>query len=131
MAMLLGVGADILRVERIRSCLDSEPFMKATFTEVEVDLARSRPDPGSYYAKLFAGKEAVFKCFGMPSDSLKSWLDIEIVDGEDGQPEVNVRGPLATVADSRGVWRVALSLSYDTDYAMAVAALTWGVDNDS
>ena len=131
MAMLLGVGADILRVERIRSCLDSEPFMKATFTEVEVDLARSRPDPGSYYAKLFAGKEAVFKCFGMPSDSLKSWLDIEIVDGEDGQPEVNVRGPLATVADSRGVWRVALSLSYYTDYAMAVAALTWGVDNDS
>ncbi len=130
MAMLLGVGADIIRVERIRSCLDSEPFMKATFTETEIHLARSRPDPGAYYAKLFAGKEAVFKCFGMPADSLESWLDIEIVDGEHGQPEVGIRGSLATVAESRRVKRVLLSLSYDTEYAMAVAALTEGVDDD-
>ncbi len=129
--MLLGVGADILRVERIRCCLDSGSFMSATFTETEVRLARSRADPGSYYAKVFAGKEAVFKCFGIPAESLESWLDIEIVDGEHGQPVVNIRGSLAALADSRGVERVALSLSYDTEYAMAVAALTRGVDNDS
>ena len=79
---------------------------------------------------MFAGKEAVFKCLGISADSLDSWLDIEIVDGEHGQPEVNIRGSLATVADFHGAERVALSLSYDTEYAMAVAALTGGVDND-
>ena len=79
----------------------------------------SRPDPGSYYAKVFAGKEAVFKCFGIVADSLGSWRDIEIVDTGERQPAVNLSGSLAQMASSRGVERVLLSLSYDTDYALA------------
>ncbi len=105
--------------------------MRRTFTETEIRVAAIAAGPRSYYAKVFAGKEAVFKCFGIPRTHLESWLDIEIVDSEEGQPEVNLRGSLAALADSRGVERVALSLSYDTDYAMAFAAVTRGVDNDS
>jgi phosphopantetheinyl transferase (holo-ACP synthase) len=43
---------------------------------------------------------------------------------------VNLSGSLAAMASSRGVSRVLLSLSYDTDYAIAFAALIGEVQND-
>lgn len=119
----MGVGADILSVERMRRCIDSPSFVRKTFTDKEIDLAKSRADEGSYYAKVFAGKEAVFKCFGLPADALPSWQDVEIVDGEQGQPVVRLHGGLETLAAGRGVVEVLLSLSYDTDYAVGFAAL--------
>lgn len=120
---LLGVGTDILSIERIRGCLDSPSFMTKTFTDAEVALAASRADPARYYAKVFAGKEAVFKCFGLPADTLRSLTDIEVVDGEHQQPVVRLHGTLAAIAERRGVCEVLLSLSYDLDYAIAFAAL--------
>ena len=94
------------------------------------NLHRGRDAPGSiparprgHYAKVFAGKEAVFKCFGISADDLGSWRDVEVVDSEERQPVVNLSGSLAAIASARGVSRVLLSLSYDTDYAIAVAAI--------
>jgi holo-[acyl-carrier protein] synthase len=127
--VLLGIGADILLIDRIRRCLDSSSFITRTFTEAETLPARSRPDSGAYYAKVFAGKEAVFKCFGISGDELESWRDVEIVDSEERQPVAILGGSLAILAASRGVERVLLSLSSDTDYAMAVAALVGEVDH--
>lgn len=103
--------------------MDSHAFIRKTFTQTEIDLGASRPDPGSYYAKVFAGKEAVFKCFGLQADSLRSWRDIEIGDGSEGQPAVTLHGEMAAVAEARGIREVLLSLSYDTGYATAFAAL--------
>lgn len=127
--MVLGVGADVLLVERMRRCIDSPSFMKRAFSDAETQAGASRPDPGSYYAKVFAGKEAVFKCFGIAADSLGSWRDIEIADGDEGQPMVTLSGPLALLASCRMVERVLVSLSYDTDYALAFAALVGGVQH--
>jgi holo-[acyl-carrier protein] synthase len=121
--VLTGVGTDIIRIERMRSCLDSSSFVRRTFTEAEVERAASRADIGSYYALVFAGKEAVFKCFGIPADALGSWRNIEIVESEHGQPAVELHGPMAALADSRGVRSILLSLSYETDYAIAFAAV--------
>ncbi len=120
---ILGIGTDILSVERMRDCIDSPPFIRSTFTDAEIALSASRADQGSYYAKVFAGKEAVFKCFGVQADTLQSWKDVEIVDGSEAQPVVELHGELAAIAESRGVRQILLSLSYDTDYATAFAAL--------
>jgi phosphopantetheine--protein transferase-like protein len=120
---LLGIGADILSVERMRHCIDSPAFVSKTFTDAEIGLGASRSDPGSYYAKVFAGKEAVFKCFGVRADALGSWRDVEIVDGSEMQPVVTLHGELASIAATRGVREVLISLSYDTGYAAAFAAL--------
>jgi holo-[acyl-carrier protein] synthase len=121
--VLVGVGTDIILIERMRSCLDSSSFIARTFTEAEVGRAASRADAGNYYALVFAGKEAVFKCFGIPADALGSWRNIEIIESEHGQPGVDLHGSLAALADARGVKSILLSLSYDTDYAIAFAAV--------
>ena len=94
------IGTDILSVDRMRRCIDSPSFIRRTFTDTEIDLGASRADLGSYYAKVFAGKEAVFKCFGVQADSLRSWRDVEIVDRGEVQPVVRLRGALAAVAES-------------------------------
>ena len=119
----LGIGTDILSIERMRGCIDSPSFLLRTFTDEEIALAAPRGDPGSYYAKVFAGKEAVFKCFGLGADSLGSLQEIEIVDGCDSQPVVRLHGLLAALAENRGVREVLISVSYDTGYAIAFAAL--------
>ncbi len=123
--MFEGIGTDILRVERMRGCLDSPSptFMRRTFTESERREGESRPDRGVYYAKLFAAKEAVFKCFGISAESLGSWKNIEILDSDERQPQVKLDGSMAAIAGERGVRRILLSVSHDTDYVIAVAAL--------
>jgi holo-[acyl-carrier protein] synthase len=121
--MLSGVGTDILLVERMRRCLDSRSFMRRTFTQAELDNGSGRADPTMYYAKVFAGKEAVFKCFGVSGDQLGSWLNIEIRDSEEAQPSVVLAGAMAHLAEARKVREVLLSLSSDTEYVVAFAAV--------
>jgi holo-[acyl-carrier protein] synthase len=120
---LVGVGADILRIDRMRRCLDSDAFVERTFTRRELKGARVRADAETYLAKVFSGKEAVFKCLGIHPDDLGSWTDIEVVDGEHGRPRVRLGGALAGMGEALGWGEIDLALSYDTDYVVAFAAL--------
>lgn len=122
--MLLGVGTDVLRIGRIRDCLCSPSFKRRTFTALEMSTAEGRADESAYYARVFAGKEAVFKSLGLSADDLGSWLNIEVVDSEEAQPEVRLRGIVARLAEARHVSGVMLSVSSDTDYSLAFAAAT-------
>ena len=119
--MILGVGTDILKVQRIRDFLevDSEPFFRKVYTAREREQAADDPDPVSYFATRFSGKEAVFKCFGIHGNVRLS--EIEILDGETGQPQVTLSGELEGIAAKKGIKNVKISLSYDTDYAIAFA----------
>ena len=83
----------------------------------------------AYYAKVFAAKEAVFKCFGIPADQLGTWLNIEITDSEEARPEVTLAGRMAELAEARRVRRIVLSLSSDTDYVVAFAAVEREVED--
>jgi phosphopantetheine--protein transferase-like protein len=124
--MLTGVGTDILLIDRMRGQITSAAFMNRVFTPDEMNVGRWRADPATYYAKVFAAKEAVFKCFGITADDLGSWLFIEIKDSEEAQPDVVLSGLMAEHARARNVEKVMLSLSSDTDYAVAFAATVQG-----
>jgi phosphopantetheine--protein transferase-like protein len=119
--MVLGVGTDILGIQRIRDILEdeSDPFVLKVFTPGEREQAAENPDPVCYFATRFSGKEAVFKCFGIHGNIRLS--EIEILDGETGQPQVTLSGELSGIAAKKGVRNVQISLSYDTDYAVAFA----------
>jgi holo-[acyl-carrier protein] synthase len=128
--MLTGVGTDILLIDRMRGQITSAAFMNRVFTPDEMNVGRWRADPATYYAKVFAAKEAIFKCFGITADDLGSWLFIEIKDSEEAQPEVLLSGRMAEHAQAQNVEKVMLSLSSDTDYAVAFAATVQGVPHD-
>ncbi|MBN1321605.1 MAG: holo-ACP synthase [Thermoleophilia bacterium] len=120
--MLAGVGTDILSIERMRLQIASPAFMRGVFTSEEISAGGSRSDPADYYAKVFAAKEAVFKCFGIVAEELGSWLNIEVKDSDETQPTVLLAGSMAELARARKVEKVLLSLSSETEYAVAFAA---------
>ena len=120
--MILGIGTDILKIERIRNSFDDDnhAFIRKTFTENECTQAAQREDPILYYSTRFAGKEAVFKALGVQADFVRL-NDIEILNEESGQPKVTLLGNLKKVAKGKGIESIIISLSYDTEYAIAFA----------
>ena len=72
----------------------------------------------------FAAKEAIFKTFGIGWETGVQFSEIEVRDGDFGEPIPVLSGRFAEMAAERGVSRVLLSVSFDGDYAVAVATLT-------
>lgn len=120
--MVLGIGIDILNIQRMRGVLESDSgsFITKVFTEKEREQVSDHPDPVAYFASRFAGKEAVFKCFGIDGSGIHL-NEIEIRGAETEQPQVRLLGKFREIAKEKGVKDIQISLSYDTDYAVAFA----------
>lgn len=123
---MLGVGVDLIAISRMKDLLDTSegPFIKKVFTPWERRRSETHPDRVAYLAVTFAAKEAIFKTFGIGWDTGVKFSEIEIRDGEYGEPLPMLSGRFAELAAQRGVSRVLLSLSWDGDSAIAVAALS-------
>jgi holo-[acyl-carrier protein] synthase len=126
--MTIGVGVDIIAISRMRAVLETsgQVFMDKVFTPWEQERAKTHPDTVAYAAMLFAAKEAIFKTFGIGWHFGVQMTEIEVQEGEYGEPIPVLTGRFAELAAERGVSRVLLSLSYDGDYAIAVATLSGG-----
>lgn len=119
--MVVGVGTDILSMTRFLDVLDADggSFVEKIFTAGERKQAHASADERAYLATRFSGKEAVFKCFGIHGDIRLD--EIEILDGETGQPRVSLSGEFGRIAERKGIREVHVSLSYENDYAIAFA----------
>lgn len=121
--MILGIGTDILKVSHLEHTVTAvdDPFVLATYTDKELALIRSRPIPLYSFATRFAGKEAVFKALSVHGKTIRL-NEIEILENEVGVPVVTLHGKARQIAARKGIRHILLSLSYDTDYAIAYAA---------
>jgi len=119
--MILGIGADIVAIERIGRSLSSPAFRRFTFTESEIVAADAGADRALRFSRLFAGKEAVFKALSMHPDDLVHWNCIEIAEDEAGRPHVHLHREAADSAARSGLRHLELTLSHDNQYARAVA----------
>ena len=121
----MGVGVDLITIGRMRDILETSGrvFMNKVFTLYEQQRAETHPDRTAYLAMTFAAKEAIFKTFGIGWETGVQFKEIEVREGDHGEPVPLLTGRFAELAAERGVSRVLLSLSYDGDYAIAVAAL--------
>jgi phosphopantetheine--protein transferase-like protein len=99
-------------------------FMDKAFTPWEQQRAEIHPDRVAYLAMTFAAKEAIFKTFGIGWETGVQFKEIEVREGEHGEPIPVLTGRFAELASERGASHVLLSLSYDGDYAVAVATLS-------
>jgi holo-[acyl-carrier protein] synthase len=121
----LGLGVDIITISRVRDILETSGrvFLDKVYTPWEQERAENHPDRSAYLAVTFAAKEAIFKTFGIGWETGVQFREIEVRDGPFGEPVPVLSGRFAELAAERGVTRVLLSLSYDGDFALAVAAL--------
>jgi holo-[acyl-carrier protein] synthase len=113
------VGIDIIRVDRIRKTLDrfGARFSRRVLTPGEQRYVRDRPET---LAGRWAAKEAVSKVLGLGVRGI-GWRDIEVERLPTGQPAVRLHGRAARRADQLGMARIALSISHEADYAVAIA----------
>jgi holo-[acyl-carrier protein] synthase len=113
------LGIDIIRIDRIRASLDrfGQRFTNRVLTPAEQAYVRARPET---MAGRWAAKEAVSKVLGLGVRGI-GWRDIEIERLPTGQPAVQLHGRAAERAEQLGMGRIAVSISHESDYAVAIA----------
>jgi holo-[acyl-carrier protein] synthase len=121
---MIGVGVDLVRIPRIAEAIDRSEiaFLNKVFTKREIENA-SPENRAAYFATRFAGKEAVLKALSIGWAYGAQGTDIQIDSGKSGEPIVTLSGRVRDIATEKGVKEVLLSLSYDGEYAIAVAVL--------
>jgi holo-[acyl-carrier protein] synthase len=123
--VVIGIGTDIVSISRIRDIIESasgHSFEEKVFTTRELGQSRERADRIAYLAGRFACKEAVFKAFRVTWEMNDRARDIEISGDENEPLEVKVHGRFdKLLREKKGCLMV--SLSYDTDYAVAFALM--------
>jgi holo-[acyl-carrier protein] synthase len=113
------LGSDIIKVDRIRASIErfGERFSKRVLTTSEQRYVRMRPET---FAGRWAAKEAVSKVLGLGVRGI-GWREIEVERLPTGQPSVRLHGRAAARAEQLGMERIALSISHESDYAVAIA----------
>jgi holo-[acyl-carrier protein] synthase len=113
------LGIDIIKVERIRRSLArfGARFSARVLTPGEQRYVRDRPET---FAGRWAAKEAVSKVLGLGVRGI-GWRDIEIERLPTGQPAVRLHGRAARRAGQLGMERIAISITHESDYAVAIA----------
>jgi holo-[acyl-carrier protein] synthase len=114
--VIVGVGIDVVDVERFGETLDRTPALRARlFTKQEGER------PLASLAARFAAKEALAKALGAPGGL--RWTDAEVLTDDTGRPWLETRGTVAARAAELGVQSVHLSISHDAGIASAVVVL--------
>ena len=113
------LGIDIIKVARIRDTLAKfgRRFSGRVLTDTEDRYVRDRPET---FAGRWAAKEAVSKVLGLGVRGI-GWRDIEIERLPTGAPSVRLHGRAAARAEQLGMGRVAVSITHEAEYAVAIA----------
>ena len=120
---VLGVGIDLVDVERFRVSLQRTPSMRERmFTEGERAYAEAANDPTERYAARFAAKEAVMKAMGVGLGAF-GFHDVEVLRDDGGRPSLRVVGAAELLAVDRGVagWQISLTHTATSAGAVVVA----------
>lgn len=123
--VLLGLGCDVIEVERIRRVLDrhGDRFLQRVFTEEERAYSYSHKFPERHLAARFAAKEAVSKAFTTGIGAELGWKSVSVHHGARLEPLIRLDDQGRVLLDQVGATHVQVSLSHTDTVAMAVAAL--------
>ncbi|HEY3306641.1 MAG TPA: holo-ACP synthase [Candidatus Binatia bacterium] len=123
--MIVSVGVDMIEVARIQRALEDSAigkrFRDRVYTESEIAYCETKKGRGKYqsYAGRFAAKEAAMKALGAGWGSRVSWLNIEVVRGPRGKPEIALHNHTSAFAEKIGIRRLLVSITHTNDHALA------------
>lgn len=113
--MIIGIGTDIIEVERISKICSREHFLKRCYTEKEIEYCKNNPQK---FAGNFAVKEAVSKSFGTGISGFEL-TDIEVLRYENGKPYVVLYNGAKKKADELLIKNIHVSITNVKEYAQA------------
>lgn len=121
--MIIGMGVDIVDINRIQRALISPDFRDRVFTDNEQKYCLAKNAQGrASFSGRFAAKEAFLKAIGTGLRKGKL-VDIEVVNDELGKPSLNLYNHYKDLMEQLGVKRIHLSISHTKDLAIAEVIL--------
>ena len=126
--MIIGVGIDHARIDRVQDLLARHPERSRDrlFTDVERQACEGRQRVAECYAARFAAKEAFVKALGTGLRAGMRWTDIEVSVDEGGRPELVLHRAAARALERSGAGRVHLSFTHEGGVAAAIVVIEDG-----
>ena len=119
--MIVGIGNDIIEIERIEKAILKEGFKNKVYTERELENIEKRGNRMETYAGIFSAKEAISKAIGTGVREF-SLIDLEILNDDLGKPYVVVSEKLDKILkNKKESYQIEISISHSKKYATAVA----------
>ena len=117
--MKITTGIDIIEVSRIKDAIEEQKdkFLYKIYTENEIKYCSNTGKMEyQHFAARFAAKEAVFKAISefIEDDEKEYWKKIEVVNDNNGRPNVNLKIKLSKTINSMDI-----SISHIKELAIA------------
>ena len=121
--MIVGIGNDIIEIERIEKAISKESFKNKVYTQRELENIEKRGDRVETYAGIFSAKEAISKAIGTGVREF-SLTNLEILNDDLGKPYVVVSEKLDKIIKSKKEdYQIEISISHSKKYATAIAVI--------
>ncbi len=122
--MIIGIGTDIIEVERIRKHIEAGfGFRDKVFTPQEIAYCESKTNKAQNYAARFSAKEAFLKAVGTGLRHGLSFTDIEVVNDELGKPEMVLHGKAEELFRQLGAIGIQISMTHLRDWVNAIVII--------
>jgi len=122
--MIVGVGIDIIEVERLgRDLVEKDGLVEEIFSAKEIAYCRQKRYSAQHFAARFCAKEALFKALRSGKRGKMSWRDIETINDANGSPALRLRGATKERAKKLQVTKICISLSHTRQTAAACVIL--------
>ena len=121
--MIVGIGNDIIEIERVEKAILKEGFKNKVYTQRELENIRKRGNRTETYAGIFSAKEAISKAIGTGVREF-SLTDLEILNDDLGKPYVVVSEKLDKILKTKKEdYQIEISISHSRKYATAMAII--------
>ena len=121
--MIVGIGNDIIEIERIEKDISKEGFKNKIYSQRELENIEKRGNRTETYAGIFSAKEAISKAIGTGVREF-SLTDLEILNDDLGKPYVVVSEKLDKILkNKKESYQIEISISHSKKYVIAMAII--------
>ena len=121
--MIVGIGNDIIEIERVEKAISKEGFIAKIYTQREIENIIKRGNRTETYAGIFSAKEAISKAIGTGVREF-ALTDLEILNDHLGKPYVIVSDKLKKIIQRKKEnYQIEIAISHSKKYATAMAII--------
>jgi holo-[acyl-carrier protein] synthase len=128
--MIVGIGTDILKIERLQAAYDRTQGRLAEkilgpdeMLVFKARLARNHKRGIAFLATRFAAKEAFSKAIGLGMRMPMTWRSLQTLNETSGKPVTHYSGALAHFMTEKQ-WQAQVTVSDELDMAIAFVVVT-------
>ena len=121
--MIVGIGNDIIEIERVEKAISKEGFIAKVYTQRDIENIVKRGNRTETYAGIFSAKEAISKAIGTGVREF-ALTDLEILNDNLGKPYVIVSDKLNKIIQRKKEnYQIEIAISHSKKYATAMAII--------